>query len=462
VIDKLGFSYAQWRVVVLAGGLWIADGAELLVINTVSKVVGEEWDLSGTARGSIASSVWLGMCLGSLLSGEVGDVYGRRLPIIASYASIAVLSFLSVYSTGLYSLLVFRVLIGAAIGYGQPSGYSFSLEVTPSHLRPLVCSVIGCFFSLGSIFAASFLYLDDPSMQHIHWRWLVIAAATPSVLLAALAAALLRESPVFLAAVGRTDEAQEILADMRRQNGLPESESIDCHKVCFLVTPRVHAVTRYDVILGPSMLRTTVICCCTCFTMNLCMHGGLYAFAQILPELHTTSGTSSPAGQLLMGIICELPGQVIAYLTMQHLTRKRSIQLALTGLIFFQILFLYAAEHLHGNCALCDSLVHVGFDGLRLCNAASFIITYCYVSEVFPTKARATGSGLCFGIGRLASALGPLAYEWAASFTGHSLTFVYLMTFCAGMNLILSCFLEVETAGKALKELEDESEPLKA
>jgi len=454
VIDKLGFRYAQLRIILLAGGLWLADGSELLVINVVSKTVSKEWDLTVTERGSITSSVFFGMFLGSMMSGEVGDVYGRRLPVILSYAGIAVLSVLSVYATGIYSLLFFRSLIGVAMGYGQPSGYAFALEVTPTDFRVLTCCSIIFFFTLGAIFGAGLVYADDASMKNMHWRWMVMMGAIPSVLLGSLAAAFLQESPFYLSGCGRKVEALEVLAAMRKENGLSESESIDFQK-----PPQVqHEPSRYDVILGPSLLRTTVICCYTCFTVNMCGHGALYAFSQLLPELKSSV---SPAGRLLMGLFAEIPGMVFACLVMQYLTRKTGIHMALTGIVLSTSLFLYAAEQSQ-DCAFCDGLMQVCFCGLRLFSSAGFAVTYCYINEVFPTKARATGNGVCFGAGRVAALVAPFVYEWLTSWTEHSMAFIYFLVFVSGMCLILSCFLEIETAGMALKEAEDEIEPLKA
>jgi len=75
-----------------------------------------------------------------------------------------------------------------------------------------------------------------------------------------------------------------------------------------------------------------------------------------------------------------------------------------------------------------------------------------YLPELFPTRVRATGQGLCFNFGRLLAAVGALTQGQLVSATGGSyakagalVTLIYLL----GMGLI---WLAPETKGKPLPE----------
>jgi MFS family permease len=75
-----------------------------------------------------------------------------------------------------------------------------------------------------------------------------------------------------------------------------------------------------------------------------------------------------------------------------------------------------------------------------------------YLPELFPTRVRATGQGLCFNFGRILAAAGALtqgklveAYGGSYARAGATVTFVYLV----GMALI---WLAPETKGRALPD----------
>jgi MFS transporter, SHS family, sialic acid transporter len=75
-----------------------------------------------------------------------------------------------------------------------------------------------------------------------------------------------------------------------------------------------------------------------------------------------------------------------------------------------------------------------------------------YLPELFPTRARATGQGLCYNSGRLLAAVGAIqmgrllqAYEGSYARAGAVITLVYAL----GLGLI---WLAPETKGKPLPE----------
>merc|ERR1719199_1726418 len=95
VVDRLGFGAAQARAAFLGGGVWLADGAELLLISSVTAAVADEWGFSALQRGAVVSIVFVGILAGNLFSGPVGDNFGRRQVILWSYTGIFVFSIVS-------------------------------------------------------------------------------------------------------------------------------------------------------------------------------------------------------------------------------------------------------------------------------------------------------------------------------------------------------------------------------
>merc|ERR1719162_2781097 len=78
IIEQLGFGLAQIRAGLVGGGIWIADGSELLLISSVTRAVSDEWHLGPMQRGFIVTIVYVGVCFGNIASGPLADSCGRR------------------------------------------------------------------------------------------------------------------------------------------------------------------------------------------------------------------------------------------------------------------------------------------------------------------------------------------------------------------------------------------------
>lgn len=184
IIEKLGFGWAQVSQLIVGGGIWASDAAELLIISSITRSLSDEWHISANARGTAASIIFVGMCFGNTVSGPMGDHWGRKRMIIASYFGIVAFSCSSAFAVDLNGMLVCRVLVGISIGIGQPSWNALSNEMTPKAWHAYVVMFSQCLFTIGESYAVLLLYLDDPNMKDLNWRRLLIQAAMlPLVLL---------------------------------------------------------------------------------------------------------------------------------------------------------------------------------------------------------------------------------------------------------------------------------------
>jgi len=148
-IEQIGLGPAQFRSAILGGCVWLADGAELLLIGTVTRAVAEEWHINAIERGSVVSIVFLGIFLGNMISGPFGDWAGRRLPILVSYAGIAIFSIASTFAQNYHQLSAVRLFVGASFGIGQPAFTALCTEVTPSYWRLAMSAFCQSLFAVG-------------------------------------------------------------------------------------------------------------------------------------------------------------------------------------------------------------------------------------------------------------------------------------------------------------------------
>ncbi|CAD7948061.1 unnamed protein product [Amoebophrya sp. A120] len=233
-IELFGFGWGQVKILNNVGGIWLADGAELLLLSALIRAVSLEWDLNAAERGGIVSVVFIGVLLGNLLSGTLGDAIGRRVVTLAGFLFIVVFSVLSVFAWSFYSLAAFRLGVGVAFGIGQPSGVALMNELVPAHIRMAVPSLCTTYFVCGELFSISLICLNDPDMKELNWRALVLFGAIPSLIYGIWGLHVLRESALWLQGKNRTAEAVEVLEKIRSGNRAAAASSSILPPINFL------------------------------------------------------------------------------------------------------------------------------------------------------------------------------------------------------------------------------------
>jgi len=442
VIDKMGVGWAQWKIVILAGGTWAADGAEILIVGSVTKSVSDEWDLSASQRGMVVSTVFIGVMIGNYLSGMMGDQWGRKYPLLFGYFGVFAFSCLSAGTQEIYGMLACRACLGIAYGIGVPANVTLISEVVPTVWRAAFQGFSQSLFGFGEFYGAGLLYLDDPAMTHLHWRRLLLLGSIPSLLFGLGCYFFLKESPLWLSAHGRTQDTRDVLASMRSAN----------HADGVSVAVRTSILPRYDLgiseqqsIIFKEYKWVTLLTCVLCFTMNVSLFGLLYAFPQVLPHLNLHF---SAAENLMFGAVIEIPGYCLAGIGGQYLSRKTFFVTAFTSCSISLILFIYGDGYFTG--VRDTHLVFMGYLGCKFWAAVQFVAVYMYATEVFPTPIRNSGTGICASAGRLGAIASPLLYENLTKHVNNH-AFFFFVAALGIMASILTLFgLTTDNSGKRL------------
>merc|ERR1719160_1618296 len=122
----------------------------------LAKVMGDVLGASRVVRGFMASCSFIGLGIGGTLSGPLGDGWGRKPVLLQSLLAcfaFQILSIFASYSVG--TVLLVRLLNGAAIGLGVPAATSLLAENSPKTWRSMIlasCSI--GFYGLGEIYFA--------------------------------------------------------------------------------------------------------------------------------------------------------------------------------------------------------------------------------------------------------------------------------------------------------------------
>lgn len=176
---------------------------------------------SAALRGWAMSSALVGCLVGALLSGSWSDRYGRKkMLIVASALFVA-----SAVGTGavdsFFWFNVYRIVGGLGIGIASNVSPVYIAEVSPAAVRGKFVSinqltiVLGILLAqlanwqIGDYFTSGSETLSETSVEWA-WRWMFWAELVPAGLFFILSF-LIPESPRWLAAVGRKENAGLIL-----------------------------------------------------------------------------------------------------------------------------------------------------------------------------------------------------------------------------------------------------------
>ena len=176
---------------------------------------------SAALRGWAMSSALVGCLVGALLSGSWSDRYGRKkMLIVASALFVA-----SAVGTGavdsFFWFNVYRIVGGLGIGIASNVSPVYIAEVSPAAVRGKFVSinqltiVLGILLAqlanwqIGAYFTSGAETLSETSVEWA-WRWMFWAELVPAGLFFILSF-LIPESPRWLAAVGRKENAGLIL-----------------------------------------------------------------------------------------------------------------------------------------------------------------------------------------------------------------------------------------------------------
>ncbi len=175
--------------------------------------------LDASNLGLVASSLLPGCALGAFVAGRLADMIGRR-NVMQLAAILFIVSALITGAAGTaFVFATARFFAGMAVGAASVLSPAYISEVTPARLRGRFSSLQQIMIIIGLLGAATANWAFQnaagssvaPVMGYPAWRWMFWAQAVPAVLFL-FALMFIPESPRYLVAKGRIDDARNVLA----------------------------------------------------------------------------------------------------------------------------------------------------------------------------------------------------------------------------------------------------------
>jgi MFS transporter, putative metabolite:H+ symporter len=326
----------------------------------------------------------VGTVMGSFLWGWMGDRLGRRPAIL-----IAAMTFIATSICGsmpLFSLnMVMCFIMGLGVGGMLPIMFTIMAETIPARHRGWLLVLIG-----GDVAGAYILtsWLASALVPTLSWRilWLI---GFPTGVFLILLNRWIPESPRFLLAHGRTDEAAAI---MKRYGAVIVREPAQMD-----IDARTGVKTRE--LFRPPFLRGSVVVVLLGLGIGLVSFGFQLWIPSNLQKLGL--GEAEASRLLRNSAIIGFPLNFLVAWLYGFWSSKRTLIL-LTGMTALSLFgFVLAGNSVASNRPLLEALLIMPIWGI----SSVVAVLSAYSSEIFPTRLRSQGGGLAAGFSKIGGVL---------------------------------------------------------
>lgn len=326
----------------------------------------------------VTAAMVTGWAVGGLFFGIVGDKWGRVRTLSASIFVYSLFTGLSGLSQTWLDFCLWRFLMGCGIGGAFATAATLIAETMPSRYRALALGSFQALSATGNIMGSAIArYLILPDVSHsilgfdiAGWRIIFFVGIAPALLIVLIMTTIKEPDRWHAAQVTAKEQLDRQLGDLKSMFS--------------------HRRWRRNAIVGVMLSIAGVV--------------GLWGIGFWTPELIEDA---------LGGLSPEQVGKVKAMATLLQDVG------AFFGMFFFTLMALWLGRRMSfGICfVLCYVVVAFVFLSLRTATQAYWMTPMVgfatlsvfggyavYFPELFPTRLRATGTGMCYNVGRILSA----------------------------------------------------------
>jgi len=434
-LDRLPVGPFHYRIMWLIGAGMFLDGFDIYVAGTVLGATLHS-GFSTLAQNAIFVSVtFVGMMIGAVGTGFLGDRYGRRFTYQMNLLLFGAASLAAAFAPNMTVLILLRLLIGIGLGAENVVGYSTMTEFVPAASRGRWLGLMAVFVVTGLPIASLVGWLIIPLLG---WRAMFVIGGLGALVIWYMRKKL-PESPRWLESVGRNDEAEalmvEIEAEAARTAPLPPVTAT----ATVVAAPKAGMAELFS---GVLLSRLLVGCICLIVINTL-----LYGFITWLPTFFIKQGLSVASSfgySLIMGLGAPI-GSAIGALTADAWGRKPTIIGASAMAVVMGLIY--------PNVSDPAFLLPVGFLLTVPIYVLVALLFAIYTPELFPTEIRLRASGICQSVGRGATIVTPFIVVWL--FTNHGIAGVMaLMVGLLILQIIVVALFGIEPRNRRLEDLD--------
>lgn len=396
-LSRIGVTGAHKQIIalVLIGVLF--DAFEQNTIGVSGPMLKESWGLTGADIGFLNTITFGSAAIGRLLSGILGDRYGRRVMLTFNLLLFTIGSLACALAPNFAMLAIARGVVGFGIGGEISTAVTMLSEFCSPKFRGTAAGLVNVGAGgFGNFLAPAFgLLIFTIFPGENGWRWLFAALALPA-LLVVFYRRFVPETPRFLASQGRIAEANKVLSILESGTLRPQNLVV---REYLTADPAQEAPSKSawkELFRAPYLGRTIPVAIAI-----LMSYGAQLSVLTLMPIIFVSMGYTLQ-GSLLYSMIIQsgsVLGAVAASMFGYYFPRKK----VLTVGAIFACLAAVSIATLGTNIYLVLMFGAIFQFFVLLLNTSIWI----YAPELFPTRIRAFGVAFILATGSAAGSFVP-------------------------------------------------------
>jgi putative MFS transporter len=428
-MDNARMGPIQWQVLALAAGGYFFDVMDFTIFGALVPDLLKSGFVNGGQIPWVGSATALGLFVGTLGQGEFTDRFGRKTIYQFNLLLFGLATIGAALAPNFFWLIVGRFIAGVGLGAEQPLCFSYTTEYAPKNIRGRLTAFMQ--FIGGAWPWPVGVLLTLTLRDSIGWRgiWIIIGIGALIVFMFRFS---LPESPRWLATHGQGQRALDILQRMGLKTvpleTLATDAASDTHSDPFGVVFRKY----------PRRVIAGMVCFMAFFGIAL----GLGAW---LPSILVERGfTIAKSLNSIFWMTLAFPcASAFMMFALEKFGRKP------TAIIAFILTGVFGLWWANANSVAM--VLGVGFFMIFFTQLAGNS-SQIFISEVFPTNARASSFGLSQAAGRIAAFFAIPGFLWLQRGFGLNAVFIAMAVIVA-IAAIAVTQVGPEPRGLALDEV---------
>jgi AAHS family 4-hydroxybenzoate transporter-like MFS transporter len=371
----------------------LLDGFDNQVLGFALPAMIKDWHVEKGQFGPVVAIGLVGMMIGAVAGGLIGDRIGRKKALTISVVLFALSTGAVAAIHSLPILAVLRLLAGIGIGSVFPSAGALAAEFSPRRSRSLAVAMTIVCVPLGGMVGGIIASYVLPAFG---WRVLFMLGGASPLAIALLLLAALPESPQFLARFPeRHGELRKLLARL----GYPIGDGV---RIISQSEAEPKVKPGLSALFTPLYLHDTLVLWGAFFFSLFAVYSVFNWAPTLLTSVGVDIATASRAvaaynfGGVIGAVCCAwVIGRMGSRIPMLLMAGLGAVSAAVLAVISRQM-----PEHQ-------QLMLWMGLHGLFV-NAIQTTL-YALSTHIYRTDVRATGSGVALSVGRTGSIIGSLA-----------------------------------------------------
>lgn len=393
LLDDRPVGGLQIRVFLLCFLVALLDGFDTQAIAYTGPAIAKAFGMSPGDMTYIFISGTLGMALGAMGLGMIGDRIGRRIAILGSIVLFGVFSLAIAFAQSPTQIVILRFLTGLGMGGATPVLLAMAAEYSPSRLRGAVLTGVLLGLPAGAMVGG---VLAAGWMPVIGWQGIYIVGGAIPLVVLLICLAFLPESAQFLAARGRPGDLDHARKLVARIAGKPISGETT------FVLPQAVEKGSVTALFAPEF-RTSTIAIWAIYLLNWI---AWFMFLLWLPTVLTNGGLDQPTAAL--GTVFVNAAFIVFAIPLSIFLPRIDVRRTLAVMFAIGIAVCAGLAMAGENWILVFALVAAAGFGI---GGQQIALNYL-ISSTYPTELRATGTGWAIGIGRTGAIVGSAVGGW--------------------------------------------------